>query len=159
MAPVTGPLPSATARGKALRREISALGVTASCDAADLWAASRDCPAAALLWTKARAVPHPPDVVVWPEDVEQVSAVVRLAADRNRRRLAGDAQRGNALGALRLHRRHGPLRRSGGWSGRGSPHPGRSERRARPRPAPARQRRNARHLHLRPAADLAAAAT
>jgi len=65
-----------------LRREISALGVTASCDAADLWAASRDCSAAALLWTKARAVPHPPDVVAWPEDVEQVAAIVRFAAQR-----------------------------------------------------------------------------
>src|SRR5438045_671664 len=82
MQSVTGPLPSATARGKALRREISALGVTASCDAADLWAASRDCSAAALLWTKARAVPHPPDVVAWPEDVEQVAAIVRFAAQR-----------------------------------------------------------------------------
>ena len=79
---VTGPLPSATARGKALRRELSALGISASCDAADLWAASRDCSAAALLWTKARSVPHPPDVVVWPEDVEQVAAVVRFAAQR-----------------------------------------------------------------------------
>src|SRR5437867_6003491 len=79
---VTGPLPSATARGKALRREISALGVAASCEAVDLWAASRDCSAGALLWTKARVVPHPPDVVAWPEDVDQVAAVVRLAAQR-----------------------------------------------------------------------------
>src|SRR5436305_10754089 len=79
---VTGPLPSATARGKALRREISALGIAASCDAADLWAASRDCSAAALLWTKAHAVPQPPDVVAWPEDAEQVAAIVRLAAQR-----------------------------------------------------------------------------
>src|SRR5438270_734068 len=79
---VTGPLPSATARGKALRREISALGVAASCEAVDLWAASRDCSAGALLWTKARIVPHPPDVVAWPEDVDQVAAVVRLAAQR-----------------------------------------------------------------------------
>jgi len=79
---VTGPLPSATARGKALQREISALGVAASCEAVDLWAASRDCSAGALLWTKARVVPHPPDVVAWPEDVDQVAAVVRLAAQR-----------------------------------------------------------------------------
>src|SRR5437899_9906217 len=79
---VTGPLPSATARGKALRREISALGVAASCEAVDLWADSRDCSAGALLWTKARVVPHPPDVVAWPEDVDQVAVVVRLAAQR-----------------------------------------------------------------------------
>ena len=38
MGGVTGPLPSASARGKALRREIAALGVAASCEAADLWA-------------------------------------------------------------------------------------------------------------------------
>jgi len=100
MAPVTGPLPSATARGKALRREISALGVTASCDAADLWAASRDCSAAALLWTKARAVPHPPDVVVWPEDVEQVSAVVRFAAERQVPVVPAGGGTGSAGGAV-----------------------------------------------------------
>src|SRR5438270_10293630 len=82
MGGVTGPLPSASARGKALRREIAALGVAASCEATDLWAASRDCSAGALLWTKARIVPHPPDVVAWPEDVDQVAAVVRLAAQR-----------------------------------------------------------------------------
>ena len=100
MAPVTGPLPSATARGKALRREISALGVTASCDAADLWAASRECSAAALLWTKARAVPHPPDVVVWPEDVEQVSAVVRFAAERQVPVVPAGGGTGSAGGAV-----------------------------------------------------------
>jgi len=82
MGGVTGPLPSASARGKALRREIAALGVAASCDAPDLWAASRDCSAGALLWTKARVVPHPPDVVAWPEDVDQVAALLRLAAQR-----------------------------------------------------------------------------
>src|SRR5207245_3169745 len=82
MGGVTGPLPSASARGKALRREIAALGVAASCDAPDLWAASRDCSAGALLWTKARVVPHPPDVVAWPEDVDQVAALLRLAAKR-----------------------------------------------------------------------------
>src|SRR2546430_15108356 len=79
---VTGPLPSATARGKALQREISALGVAASCEAVDLWAASRDCSAGALLWTKARGVPHPPHVGAWPEDVDQGAAVGRLAAPR-----------------------------------------------------------------------------
>src|SRR2546428_7651746 len=82
MGGVTGPLPSASARGKALRREIAALGVAASCDAPDLWAASRDCSAGALLWTKARVAPHPPDVVAWPEDVDQVAALLRLPAQR-----------------------------------------------------------------------------
>src|SRR2546430_15806051 len=82
MGGVTGPLPSASARGKALRREIAALGVAASCEATDLWAASRDCSAGALLWTKARVAPHPPDVVAWPEDVDQVAALLRLAAQR-----------------------------------------------------------------------------
>src|SRR2546422_9140206 len=82
MGGVTGPLPSASARGKALRREIAALGVAASCDAPDLWAASRDCSAGALLWAKARGVPHPPDGVAWPEDVGQGAAPLRLAAQR-----------------------------------------------------------------------------
>src|SRR5256885_17121433 len=80
MGGVTGPLPSASARGKALRREIAALGVAASCDAPDLWAASRDCSAGALLWTKARGVPHPPHVGAWPEGVHQVAALLRPAA-------------------------------------------------------------------------------
>src|SRR2546428_13122338 len=82
MGGVTGPLPSASARGKALLREIAALGVAASCDAPDLWAASRDCSAGALLWTKARGVPHPPDVVAWPEGVDQVAAPLRPPAPR-----------------------------------------------------------------------------
>lgn len=76
---VTGRLPNATALGKALRREIAALEIAASCDATDLWAASRDCSSAGLLWTKARVSPHPPDVVAWPESAEQVAALVRLA--------------------------------------------------------------------------------
>jgi len=79
---VTALLPSATARGKALRREISALDITASCETADLWAASRDCSPTALLWTRARLTPHPPDVVAWPENADQVSALVRLAGRR-----------------------------------------------------------------------------
>jgi alkyldihydroxyacetonephosphate synthase len=102
MVPVTGPLPSATARGKALRREISALGVAASCDAADLWAASRDCSAGALLWTKARVVPHPPDVVAWPEDADQVAAVVRLAAQREAPVVPMGGGTGSAGGSIPL---------------------------------------------------------
>ncbi len=99
---VTGPLPSATARGKALQREISALGVAASCEAVDLWAASRDCSAGALLWTKARVVPHPPDVVAWPEDVDQVAAVVRLAAEREVPVVPMGAGTGSAGGSIPL---------------------------------------------------------
>src|SRR5919199_1278807 len=100
MPEVTGPLPSATARGKALRREISALGIAASCDAADLWAASRDCSPAALLWTKARAIPHPPDLVVWPEDVDQVAAVIRLAGQREVPVVPAGGGTGTAGGAI-----------------------------------------------------------
>src|SRR3954471_6062588 len=78
MSPVTGPLPSATVRGKALQVEVSALGIAASCEGAELWAASRGrdavSPGAPLL--------HPPDLIAWPEDVEQVAALVRLAAAR-----------------------------------------------------------------------------
>ena len=79
---MTGRLPSATAKGKALRREIAALDIAASCESVDLWAASRDCSPAAMLWTQARLVPHLPDVVAWPENAEQVSALVRFAAER-----------------------------------------------------------------------------
>ena len=79
---MTGPLPAATARGKSLLRALQQLGLAASCEPADLWAASRDCWPRALLWTKAGLSPHPPDVVAWPVDVEQVAAVVRLAVER-----------------------------------------------------------------------------
>src|SRR5438067_2344002 len=79
---LTAPLPSPTARGKALQREVSALGLTASCEPADLWAMSRDCWPRSLLWTKAGIAPHPPDLVAWPNDVEQVAALVRFAAER-----------------------------------------------------------------------------
>ncbi len=75
-------LPSATARGKALLRDLEQLGVKASCDPADLWAMSRDCWPRALLWTKAGVAPHPPDVVAWPADVGQVAAVVKFAVER-----------------------------------------------------------------------------
>src|SRR5438105_2600388 len=102
MGGVTGPLPSASARGKALRREIAALGVAASCEAADLWAASRDCSAGALLWTKARVAPHPPDVVAWPEDVDQVAALLRLAAQREVPVVAMGAGTGRVGGSIPL---------------------------------------------------------
>ena len=79
---MTGVLPAATARGKALLHDLGRLGVAASCDPADLWAMSRDSWPRAMLWTKAGLAPHPPDVVAWPEGVEQVAAVVKLAAER-----------------------------------------------------------------------------
>lgn len=79
---MTGPIPAASARGKSLLRALEQLGVAASCDAADLWAAARDCWPRALLWTKASLSPHPPDVVAWPRDAEQVATVVRLAVER-----------------------------------------------------------------------------
>ena len=79
---MTGPLPAAGARGKSLARALQQLGVAASCEAADLWAASRDAWPRALLWTRAGLSPHPPEVVAWPADVEQVAAVVRLAIER-----------------------------------------------------------------------------
>jgi len=77
---VTGALPSPSARGKALQRDLAALNVDASCAPVDLWAMSRDCWPRALLWTKARVAPYPPDVVAWPGDAEQVAAVVQYAA-------------------------------------------------------------------------------
>jgi alkyldihydroxyacetonephosphate synthase len=75
-------LPSASPRGKALQHDLSQLGLAASCDPADLWAMSRDCWPRSLLWTKAGLAPHPPDVVAWPADAEQVAAAVRFAAER-----------------------------------------------------------------------------
>jgi alkyldihydroxyacetonephosphate synthase len=66
----------------ALLPDLSRLGVAASCDPADLWAASRDCWPRALLWTKAGLAPHLPDAVAWPLDAEQVAAVIKLAAER-----------------------------------------------------------------------------
>ena len=76
-------LPTATARGKSLARELSSLGVQVSCDPPDLWAMSRDCWPRSLLWTKAGLAPHPPDVVAWPGDVEQVAEVVKFAAQNS----------------------------------------------------------------------------
>jgi FAD/FMN-containing dehydrogenase len=99
---VTGPLPSATARGKALQREIAALGVAASCEGADLWAASRDCSPAALLWAQARMISHPPDVVAWPEEAEQVAALIRLAAGRGVPVVPMGAGTGTGGGAVAL---------------------------------------------------------
>ena len=75
-------LPTATARGKALARDLSVLNVQVSCEPPDLWAMSRDCWPRSLLWTKAGVAPHPPDVVAWPQDVEQVAAIVKLAAEQ-----------------------------------------------------------------------------
>jgi alkyldihydroxyacetonephosphate synthase len=74
-------LPTPTARGKSLAREMEKLRVMVSCDPADLWAMSRDCWPRSLLWTKAGIAPHPPDVVAWPADVEQVAAIVKFAAE------------------------------------------------------------------------------
>ncbi len=74
-------LPQPTAKGRALARDLSRLA-RVSCDPADLWAASRDCWPRALLWTKARVVPHPPDVVAWPASADEVRAIIELAAER-----------------------------------------------------------------------------
>src|SRR4051812_20817692 len=79
---MNAPIPAATARGKALARDLTGLEIQASCESADLWAMSRDCWPRTLLWTKAGIAPHPPDVVAWPSDVDQVAAVVRFAAER-----------------------------------------------------------------------------
>jgi alkyldihydroxyacetonephosphate synthase len=83
-----------------LRREIAALDIAASCEPPDLWAASRDCSPAALLWTKARLVPHPPDVVAWPEDAEQVAALVRFAGQRQVPIVPLGGGTGTSLGAV-----------------------------------------------------------
>lgn len=77
---MTLPIASAGMRGRRLAQDLSALGIAVSCDPADLWAMSRDCWPRSLLWTKAGAAPHPPDVVAWPADVEQVAAIVKYAA-------------------------------------------------------------------------------
>ena len=76
-------LPVPTARGLALQRDLRALlgEASASCDPADLWASSRDCWPRALLWTRAGIAPHPPDLVCWPANVEEVARVVRYAAE------------------------------------------------------------------------------
>jgi alkyldihydroxyacetonephosphate synthase len=81
---VTGPLPAATGSGKALERDLVALLGTgaASCDPTDLWAASRDCWPRTLLWTRAGIVPHPPDVVAWPDSVGAIAKVIRFAAEQ-----------------------------------------------------------------------------
>jgi alkyldihydroxyacetonephosphate synthase len=79
---MSGVLPAASPRGKALQKDLAQLGVAASCEPADLWAMSRDCWPRTLLWTKAGLTPHPPDVVAWPADAEQVAATVRFAAER-----------------------------------------------------------------------------
>ena len=76
---MTGPLPAATSLGRTLQRELAHV-CAVSCDPADLWAMSRDCWPRTLLWTKAGVTPHPPDLVAWPADVEQVQELVRYAA-------------------------------------------------------------------------------
>jgi alkyldihydroxyacetonephosphate synthase len=75
-------LPTASPRSKALEKDLAQLGIAVSSEPADLWAMSRDCWPRSLLWTKAGLTPHPPDVVAWPASVEQVTQVVRFAAER-----------------------------------------------------------------------------
>jgi len=79
---MTAHLPAATARGRALERDLAAIVGTAavSCEPSDLWAMSRDCWPRALLWTRAGVTPHPPDVVAWPSSTEEVARIVQFAA-------------------------------------------------------------------------------
>src|SRR5205823_4516581 len=79
---MTAHLPAATARGRALERDLAAIvGKGAvSCEPSDLWAMSRDCWPRALLWTRAGKTPHPPDVVAWPSSTDEVARIVRFAA-------------------------------------------------------------------------------
>lgn len=77
-------LPAATARGRALARDLAALlgEDHASCAPADLRAASRDAWPRALLSAQAGITRHPPEVVAWPDSAAQVQAVVRYAAEQ-----------------------------------------------------------------------------
>src|SRR5438105_4341483 len=78
-----GPLPAPGHRARALARDLSAVARAVSCEPADLWAASRDAWPRAILETGARLSPHAPDAVVWPQDTEEVAAVIRFAAERH----------------------------------------------------------------------------
>lgn len=71
-------LPQPTAKGRALARDLSRIA-RASCEPADLWAASRDCWPRALLRTRARAAPPAPHAVAWPSSAAEVQQVVALA--------------------------------------------------------------------------------
>jgi alkyldihydroxyacetonephosphate synthase len=77
-------LPAATARGRALARDLSALlgEGQASCAPVDLGAASHDAWARALLWAKAGVTRYPPEAVAWPDTAAQVQAVIRYAAEQ-----------------------------------------------------------------------------
>jgi FAD/FMN-containing dehydrogenase len=111
-------LPSPGARGLSLAAVLRERNVDASCEPADLWACSRDCWPRSLLWTKAAVAPHPPDVVAWPADAEQVAAIVQLAAEQQVAVVpfgAGSGVCGGAVPvrggiALDLKRLEGPLK-------------------------------------------------
>ena len=79
---MTGPLPTATARGRALARDLGGLigegGV--SCAPIDLWAAAQDAWPRARLWLKSGKNRFVPDLVCWPRDSGQVAQVLGLAA-------------------------------------------------------------------------------
>ena len=81
---MTGPLPRATARGRALARDLGGLlgGGSVSCQPSDLWAAGLDAWPRGRIWLKTGRSRYTPDVVVWPRDAGQVAQVIAFAAER-----------------------------------------------------------------------------
>jgi alkyldihydroxyacetonephosphate synthase len=79
-----GPLPSPTARGRSLARDLAAIvgSGSASCEPLDLWASGQDAWSRSSLWLKAGRVRNLPDVVVWPRDQAQVAQIVEYASER-----------------------------------------------------------------------------
>ena len=100
-------LPVPTPRGKSLARDLAKLNVQVSCEPPDLWAMSRDCWPRSLLWTKAGVTPHPPDVVAWPRDVEQVAEIVEFAIERQVAVVPFGAGSGVVGGTVPLRGGHG----------------------------------------------------
>ncbi len=70
---------------------------------ADLVAYSHDLWPLALIWKRQGKVPYPPDFVVWPETVEEVSAMLRLANARRVPVVPYGAGSGVCGGTLPLH--------------------------------------------------------
>ncbi len=76
-------LPPPTAEARALARDLGRLvGGRTSVASQDRIAYARDLWPKALLWAREGFTPKPPDVVAWPESVDEVAAVTRLAAER-----------------------------------------------------------------------------
>jgi alkyldihydroxyacetonephosphate synthase len=99
-----GEFPEPTSDARALCQDLAKLvDGRVSIANQDRIAYARDCWPKAVIWTRAGLTPPPPDVIVWPTNVDEVVALVRFASSRGIPVIPYGAGSGVCGGTLAVH--------------------------------------------------------